>query len=42
MERRSKRAIQKEETKFVDSEVRKEVFASNDEKVNVAGAQRLG
>ena len=40
MEGRGKRVIQKEETKCVDSEVRKEIVASSKKKVDVAGAQR--
>lgn len=39
-EGRGKRTIQKEEVKFVDSEVRRVVVAGNKKKVNVAGAQR--
>lgn len=39
-EGRGKRTIQKEEVKFVDSEVRRVVVAGNKKKVNVAGGQR--
>lgn len=39
-EGKRKRAIQKEETKVVDSEVRRAVVAGNEKKVSVAGAQR--